>query len=399
TMHGSASSSKASHAELLAQRLAALKSYHPWGYVPPEVCKHLEQLDSVDDEVRKHFLDVVGPGASAQRARVLECLDPLVQRIASAQGQQLLHKGVMSLREMSEHIATEASSGGPSADAVREALEGLARSAAQRQAASFALQHYAFARMKAASGLQTFKVPKALEPSQRTLMLPLPLQPEEGSSAVNFLVEGGALVSDASPAVATRSRSVTTATPRNVTPMPRIVTPMPRTVTPMPRNVTPMRTPRGFGSSIQAPAADEEFIGAVAWSYDRSSATPMSADRALYGPQGATSPTCLSGGRMSAHEARPSTANNEPILAVTDSYNFRPADGVLDSRPLTSPEVSPVHRGICLCNLPEGLAMHALPQLVLAGFPCLAAIGALGFPQPPVCVADLCLEDAVHQTV
>ncbi|CAE8605433.1 unnamed protein product, partial [Polarella glacialis] len=101
TMHGSASSSKASHAELLAQRLAALKSYHPWGYVPPEVCKHLEQLDSVDDEVRKHFLDVVGPGASAQRARVLECLDPLVQRIASAQGQQLLHKGVMSLREMS----------------------------------------------------------------------------------------------------------------------------------------------------------------------------------------------------------------------------------------------------------------------------------------------------------
>ncbi|CAE8598181.1 unnamed protein product [Polarella glacialis] len=91
----------ASHAELLAQRLAALKSYHPWGYVPPEVCKHLEQLDSVDDEVRKHFLDVVGPGASAQRARVLECLDPLVQRIASAQGQQLLHKGVMSLREMS----------------------------------------------------------------------------------------------------------------------------------------------------------------------------------------------------------------------------------------------------------------------------------------------------------
>eukprot|EP00931_Biecheleriopsis_adriatica_P073345 TRINITY_DN4764_c0_g1_i1.p1 TRINITY_DN4764_c0_g1~~TRINITY_DN4764_c0_g1_i1.p1 ORF type:complete len:2667 (-),score=676.03 TRINITY_DN4764_c0_g1_i1:72-8072(-) len=276
----------AQKAAILAQRLEALKPYHGYYSVPPEVQAHLVRLDSLSLEAEEHFRDMLGDGDKHQAVRVLENLEPIVERIAVATGQSL-SKDAMSLRQMSERIGQGA--GAERVAGIRRSLEFLSRAASWRQVAQQEALRSAFHHLREQTGMRPASsvpletpTPDAENVSAKT----------EGHSGI-----AGRRNSEGSVQPLAQRHHLARGTPSPAGPM------------------------RGL-----TPPAQGEFIGAVAWSYDKS--------RPATSPGIPVAQQSLKQGRpvLPAVSQAPNSEVRLPLSARTGQEESSPNTGVQSAR-------------------------------------------------------------------
>lgn len=143
---------QARRVRLLAQRLEAVRPYH-WGPIPATVVQQLRQLEMADVNLSEHFGGLAG-NTSEDRRRLMECLDPLYQRIRIAVTQSYFPQGIPrrpgtdDLSSVDSELSRQLASDERDLDRIHAALEGLCSSTAKRESMRKALLRFAFHKLR-----------------------------------------------------------------------------------------------------------------------------------------------------------------------------------------------------------------------------------------------------------